>query len=190
MTKASDNVFPKVLTSLNTSDQSAPSDSSWKVYAKADGIYARSSNTIRGPLGFAEIDRVEFTSPVTISASSEAAATTIVTGSALTFDGATTVDIEFYSDSIQPGSTATNVINIWLYDGSSSIGVMAQYSNPASSTYRAPCFVVRRLTPSIGVHTYSIRGDRSSGSNGTVNAGAGGTGNHMPGYIRVKRAGT
>jgi hypothetical protein len=51
VTKASDNVFPRVIHSLNTSDQAAPSDSSWKVYAKAGGIYARSSNAIVGPFG-------------------------------------------------------------------------------------------------------------------------------------------
>ena len=49
MTKGSDNVFPKLLVSLNTSDPAAPSDSSWKVYAKSGGIYARSSNAIAGP---------------------------------------------------------------------------------------------------------------------------------------------
>lgn len=51
MTKASDNVFPKIIESMNTSDPAAPSDSSWKVYAKANGIFARSSNSVVGPFG-------------------------------------------------------------------------------------------------------------------------------------------
>lgn len=51
MTKASDNLYPKVLMDLNTSDQSAPANASWKLYAKANGIYARSSNSIIGPFG-------------------------------------------------------------------------------------------------------------------------------------------
>lgn len=46
---ASDNIFPKLITSMNTSDPAAPSDSSWKIYAKASGIYARSSNSVVGP---------------------------------------------------------------------------------------------------------------------------------------------
>ena len=49
MAKASDNIFPKIIESMNTSDPAAPSDSSWKLYAKAPGIYARSSNAIVGP---------------------------------------------------------------------------------------------------------------------------------------------
>jgi hypothetical protein len=51
VTKASDNIFPKILGSLNTSDPAAPVDSSWKLYAKADGWYSRSSNAIAGPFG-------------------------------------------------------------------------------------------------------------------------------------------
>ena len=38
---------------MNTSAPAAPSDSSWKVYAKAGGIYARSSNAEVGPFGAA-----------------------------------------------------------------------------------------------------------------------------------------
>lgn len=51
MARASDNVFPKVIHAMQTADQSAPSDASWKVYAKAGGIYARSSNSVVGPFG-------------------------------------------------------------------------------------------------------------------------------------------
>lgn len=53
MTKASDNVYPKVNLDFNASDQSAPANASWKMYAKADGVYARSSNSTVGPFGAA-----------------------------------------------------------------------------------------------------------------------------------------
>lgn len=51
MAKASDNVFPRVIYGMNTADQAAPADSSWRVYAKTNGIFARSSNAIVGPFG-------------------------------------------------------------------------------------------------------------------------------------------
>lgn len=51
MAKASDNVFPKVILGMQTSNPSAPTDSSWKTFSKADGVYARSSNTVVGPFG-------------------------------------------------------------------------------------------------------------------------------------------
>lgn len=53
MTKASDNLYPKVLLDYNSSDQAAPANASWKLYAKAAGIYARSSNAVVGPFGAA-----------------------------------------------------------------------------------------------------------------------------------------
>jgi hypothetical protein len=36
---------------MNTADQAAPADSSWRVYSKANGIFARSSNSVVGPFG-------------------------------------------------------------------------------------------------------------------------------------------
>ena len=55
MAKASDNIFPKLIESMQTADPAAPSDSSWKLYAKAPGIYARSSNSVVGPFGAASL---------------------------------------------------------------------------------------------------------------------------------------
>ena len=49
MAKASDNVFPKIIEAMQTTNPAAPSDSTWKIFAKADGIYARSSNATVGP---------------------------------------------------------------------------------------------------------------------------------------------
>jgi hypothetical protein len=49
MAKASDNVFPKVITAVQSTDIAAPSDGSWKLYSKPGGIYARSSNSVVGP---------------------------------------------------------------------------------------------------------------------------------------------
>lgn len=51
MTKASDNLFPKVLLDMQTSAPAAPSDADWKLYAMPDGVYARSSNAAVGPFG-------------------------------------------------------------------------------------------------------------------------------------------
>lgn len=51
MTKASDNLYPKVLLDLQTVSPAAPSNEDWKLYAKPNGIYARSSNSEVGPFG-------------------------------------------------------------------------------------------------------------------------------------------
>lgn len=51
MSIQSDNVYPKIILDGVTSDPAAPSNDNWKVYAKPDGVYARSSNSIVGPFG-------------------------------------------------------------------------------------------------------------------------------------------
>lgn len=52
MTKASDNVFPKVILDTQSATPAAPSGGQWKVYARADGIYAVGSNASpAGPFG-------------------------------------------------------------------------------------------------------------------------------------------
>lgn len=66
-------------------------------------------------------------------------------------------------------------------------GKLAEYLNPDASTgWEATGAGQHRLTPSNASHTYSIRGTRVS-SNATVVAGAGGSGNAMPGFIRITR---
>jgi hypothetical protein len=133
-----------------------------------------------------ELDYVEFTSSVSLTATTEATANTIVTGSAVAYDGSTAVIIEFFCQDIF-NNTATEIDLIYLYDGASSIGRMGDFRAALGSTdRRIPCFLTRRLTPSNATHTYSIRG--ASGGHASASAGAGGNGNIMPGYIRITRA--
>ena len=126
--------------------------------------------------GTAELDYAEFTSSVSIGATTEITATTVVTGNSVAYDGSTVVVIEFSS----PGVEAN--IAIVIYDGSSSIGGVAGFS-----TAQGPVLIHKRLTPSNASHTYSIRAYKTSGSP-SVQAGAGGVGNNMPGFIRIFRA--
>lgn len=233
MTIASDNVFPKVILDAST-DPSAPANDNWKMYAKVDGIYARSSNTIVGPFGSGgagavatdaiwdaagdlavgtgantaarlaigatngmslrrvsgavawqlppghELDFVEFTSDVSISATTEATANTIVTANAVAFDGSTRVKIEYWIEQVVTVSGAN--LQLWLYDGSSSIGRIGRFLDDSAS--RMTANGIRFLTPSNASHTYSIRGSTGSGT-ATAGAGAGGTGNAVPGFIRI-----
>ena len=52
----------------------------------------------------------------------------------------------------------------------------------------APVNLERRLTPSAGTYTYSVRAWQASGT-GTVTAGAGGTATFVPGYISILQKG-
>lgn len=127
------------------------------------------------------------TSNTNITATTEATANTIVTASAVTFDGATDVYVEFEAPLMSPAATVNQDITLVLYDGSSSIGKIANITNPATASMGAPVFRSRKLTPSAAAHTYSIRGYVSSGT-GVVYGGAGGVGAFTPAILRITRA--
>jgi len=126
----------------------------------------------------------QITSNVSCTATTEATANTIVTASAVTFDGSTAAVIEFFCPNFDASDSPT--FSLFLYDGTS-IGFLMQRSVTAG-TAMGPIYVSRRLTPSAASHTYSIRGDVSSGSGVSVKAGAGGAGSVVPAFIRITRA--
>lgn len=139
------------------------------------------------PPGY-EFDYVEKTANVSVTATLEASADTIVTGSAVTYDGSTAVVIEFFMPYGRPDTGAAGrLVSIYLYDGSSSIGRMGAFITPAASNDSKPMLLRRLLTPSAAAHTYSIRATVNAGTAG-LNAGSGGSGADMPGYIRITKA--
>lgn len=121
----------------------------------------------------------EFTSIITVTATTSGTATTIVTAPSLTFDGATPILIEFGACSANP---STGNLSIGLFDGSTEIGTFLYFTG----NFFWPARATRRLTPSAAAHVYSIRA-WGSVSGGTVYGGAGGGGAFMPGFIRIER---
>lgn len=127
-----------------------------------------------------ELTYNEFTSPVSITATTEGTANTVVTATAHTYDGATVALIEFFAPAVLIG---TNRIDFALYLDGASIGLLSDSvntSNPPWSHAR----LARRVTPASGSRTYSVRAFVNGGT-GSVRAGAGGSGAVVPGFIRV-----
>jgi hypothetical protein len=135
-----------------------------------------------------EFDYVEKTSSTSITATSEATADTVVTGSAVTYDGSTAVMVEFFSPSVRPATDAVadRSVNVTLYDGAASIGIWGQTITPAQNDDNKPFHLVRRLTPSGAAHTYSVRAYVSGGT-GTISGGTGGVTAAMPAFIRITK---
>lgn len=135
-----------------------------------------------------EIDYAEITTTVIPSATTEATAQVVVMGNAVVYDGVTPVFIEFYSPDARPDNAASQILNIWLYDGSSSIGrMLAVYAPAAAAAVEGPIYSARRFVPSAASHTYSIRASVNAGT-GAVGAGTGGGGAFIPAFIRITRA--
>lgn len=131
----------------------------------------------------------EFTSNVSITATSEATANTIVTATAVAFDGSTTVVIEFFCPVVVTPSSAGSAMRVALYDGSSSIGiwdVRVRTTDATADSGDSSTYLQRRLTPSAATKTYSARAYVSTGT-GVFGAGAGGLATQVPGFIRIRK---
>jgi hypothetical protein len=157
---------------------------------QSDGISTWSTYaTLGGSGGVIELSYVEFTSPVTISATTEGAANTVVTAGAFTAAGSTKYCIECYSPGAYFGSNSPATVRHVLYEASTVIGQIGiQGGFSGTESVEMPFYTRTYLTPSAGSRTYSWRAFRLN-VNGGVDVGAGGSGNYMPGYIRITSGG-
>ena len=183
-----DRLMPEVVGRLRTPRLStAPaSPQTGELYYDTDDnvLYVWNGTAWQHP-GF-ELAYAQSTSAVNVIQGTEATAQNCATAPALTFDGATAVLIEFYAELARPAASAAASLTFWLYDGSSSVGAVAAFSNPSAGTFNTPVYILRRLTPSAGSHTYGIRASVSVAT-ALVHAGSGGAGQDAPMFIRISR---
>jgi hypothetical protein len=140
--------------------------------------------------GGGELDFKQVTADVTgITATTEAAATTLITGNAVGYDGSR-VKVEFYAPEIvYVAGTGTNKVTAVFLRDSTVIGqavILESGSTFASREgSKAECFD----TPSLGSHTYAVKAFAAATSpNYTIKAGAGGSGALVPAFLRVSKA--
>ncbi len=122
-----------------------------------------------------ELDYVQRTTSLSVSATTAAGADTVIDGNAISFDGSTIVLIEFFA----PLVDSTQFIDFDLWDGSTDLGVIAQLNAVIGPAYGA-----MRITPSNASHTFHIKVWRGTGS-ANVDSGAGGAGTRVPAFYRV-----
>lgn len=135
-----------------------------------------------------ELSYVEKTSDTTINTTSDATAVTIVTADTVEFDGKPVL-IEFFSVEAQPPDADAGALVFNLYQDGADIGRVWVTRTVAAENGGGGVFATRRMSPTAGPHTYSIRCWRSAGiPNGLVLGGVGGAGVNMPAYIRITRA--
>lgn len=137
--------------------------------------------------GGGELAYVEFTSTVTITASTEGSAQSVVSAGALSFDGSTIARIEFFSPSGVIQGANENLF-LELFDGSTALGWIVVLSGTGSAAMNFAVYGVRQLTPSNGSHTYNVKGYTTNGGSQDVKAGTGGAATYLPGFIRVSSA--
>ncbi len=133
------------------------------------------------PPGY-EIGYDQITGNVTVSSSTEASGTAVITCGAHTFDGGA-VMAEFFADNVSPA--AAGLVIFSLFESTTQIGRIAD-CRVATTATSWPAFGALRFTPSAGSHTYKVTAFQSGG-NGTVTASSGGTAAAVPAFIRFTK---
>jgi hypothetical protein len=126
-----------------------------------------------------EVAYVEFTSDVTTTTATEAAPLDVVSSGAITY-AAYPILVEVYS----PYWLLNGAGGVSLWDDATDLGRL--WDGIAGNGAALLC---RRLTPTAASHTYKARIWQTGGSTSTANAGAGGAGVTLPGYIRILQKG-
>lgn len=129
-----------------------------------------------------EVAYAEFTSPVSVTATTEATANQLVSSGAIVYEAVPHL-IEFGAAQCQGVDGV--VTSFVLFDGSTALGRVGNWSGAAG--IRPLALIPRRLTPSAGSHTYRLCAHQNVAGTTTVTVGAGGAGTAMPGFIRITR---
>jgi len=128
----------------------------------------------------------EFTSSISVTATAENSAQTLVQLPSFYTDGLTTFEFEFFCPEVL-GNTTDSELHVVLFDGSDPMGEMVDWKRGSTSGgMQGPVLARRRITPAAGAHVFSARGYNTSAFVG-AQAGGGGAGNLVPGYLRAYR---
>ena len=129
-----------------------------------------------------EFDYAQITAnPTGITATTEGTSQAVITGNSVYYDGSR-VKVSFFVPKLSSAASLTATLDV--YRDSTVIGqVFAGTVNTTSPGIDFDLFD----TPAAGAHTYAVKAFVSA-STLTVNAGAGGSGNLVPGWLRVTKA--
>lgn len=158
---------------------------SWSITRKA-GITVATPSVVTASLPGSEIGYDQITASVSITGTTSAAPTTIISGSAHIFDGSPVL-LDFSAMAIVTPNAAGVSLNIGLYEGSTLITILTFAVPTASANMWVPFRSGFRFTPSAGSHTYSIKGWAASGSGADISAGTGTAGSAAPAYLRFTK---
>lgn len=130
----------------------------------------------------------QITSDVSVTATTEGTANTIITGASFTADGTSAYLIEFFSPQvITPGGATDRGISLVLLENTTvKLGFWAQILPSASMVERVPVHLQYRYTPAAGSTNFVVKAFVTAGT-GTVKAGAGGSGTVAPAFLRVTK---
>ena len=139
------------------------------------------------PGGTVELGYAEITSSVTISSTTAGSGTTIFSDLSFVSDGSPIL-VELFSPQARPSLSADASITVSLYlDGSEQTRTWGRHRTAAGTNGDSkPLNLSRRITPSAGSHTVSVKAYASTGS-GSFGAGTGTSTTDAPAFLRVSK---
>lgn len=141
-------------------------------------------------IGSAELDFKQATADITgINGTTEGGAVTVITGNSVTYDGSR-VKIEFFAPEIAyVAGTGTNKLTAVVLRDATVIGQAVILETGTTFVNGEGVKVECYDTPAAGAHTYAVKAFAAAATpNYTVKAGAGGSGNLVPAFLRVTKA--
>jgi hypothetical protein len=151
----------------------------WHLYVKTTAV---TLSTGWVALPGQEFDYVQITAnPAGITATTEGTSQPVITGDSVYYDG-TRVKVSFFVPKLT--SSASLNATFVVYRDATVIGQVS--GGTVNTTAEAMEFEILD-TPPAGAHAYAVKAFVSTGTL-TVNAGAGGSGNLVPGWLRVTKA--
>jgi hypothetical protein len=151
----------------------------WHLYVKSTAVTV---NTGWIALPGQELDYAQITSnPSGITATTEGTSQAVVTGDSVYYDGSR-VRVAFFVPKL--ASSASLTATFVVYRDSTVIGQV--FGGTVNTASQGPEFELFD-TPAAGAHVYAVKAFVSAGTL-TVTVGAGGSGNLVPGWLRVTKA--
>jgi hypothetical protein len=151
----------------------------WHLYVKSTAVTV---STGWVALPGQELDYAQITaSPAGITATTEATSEAVIGGNSVWYDGSR-VRVAFFVPKLS--ASASQSVTFVVYRDSTVVGQV--FAGTVNTTLQGAGFEFFD-TPAAGAHTYAVKAFVSTGTL-TVGAGAGGSGNLVPGWLRVTKA--
>lgn len=144
------------------------------------------TNVVNAPGGLVELAYVEITSNVGVTGTSAASPTEVIAPLTFVSDGSPLI-VEFFTPRAYTDYAASGrQLSFSLYqDGSEIIRYWGFMQNPAAAALTQPIHLIRKITPSAGVHTFGVKAFVNVGT-GVVEASNSSTG-MAPTFLRVSK---
>jgi hypothetical protein len=136
--------------------------------------------------GLVELGYSQITSNVTINSTTAGSGNEVIAPLTVVCDGDLVI-VEFFANNTRPAVSSAASLTISLYQDNVEIIRQWGFQNTSGTNgANAPTHLVARLTPSAGVHTFSVKAWGSS-SGGIVAAGTGTGTTSAPAFLRVSK---